>query len=353
MARPSFSASSQQPVAHHALFTFDDYRSDTGQPALSATINIQDLGRFWAEDKRQAGGYEGNWSSVRRHYRNPFGISNITNADEAMAAMKNFEFPVDIKVEARRLSAQLYDLFEQVTKFTREYDHISGRLDRRKLTKLARHTIAGTYDVNQVRPYRRFVPTPSKIPTIAIITSGGNAEMWGDKDYIPNVIKLTLGVQWACEAANLPTYAALTKENIVLDPNSHYKDAVLGILLAEPDRTYSPRHYGIALHRDLWRHGQMTCQAADYEANVMFQSLRNPREPSRKYDQGRATRRTIGALWPSVNGGNGVQWARDHLGADIVLAIGNITDGEKADVHLKTAFSTKQAVDNIVWQMNQ
>lgn len=331
----STSASPNQPIATKALYQFDSYTGKTGKRSLSVRLNVRDMAQFYAEQDSQAGGYEDGWSTV---YSNPYFSERIYNADCALKAIAGFTFPADIKQAAQRAARMLTEVFEQVSKLQTVHNLTSGKLDRSKFKSIAQHTAAGTYDNDVVRPYKRTQPTPAVLPTIAIVASAGNAEMWNDETYIPRVLTLALGVLWACQAANLPTYAALTKGHC-------YIEAVQAHMLATPDSTISPKVYGVALHRDLWRYGEMTCQAADTEND-------NRLSPHNGYVSG-IGKKTIGMRFPSRNGGQAVQWAREILKADIVIAIGNITDKSDADIQLDSSFTLEQAIKSIAQQASK
>ncbi|MBI5960798.1 MAG: hypothetical protein HY866_18810, partial [Chloroflexi bacterium] len=245
-------SSPRQPQAHKALYHLEDYTTATGDLALSVKMDIRDFARFYAEDDRVAGGYEPEWSTVRKSL---YFAERIHNADDALTALDEFEFPKAIKMQAQRAARALTDVFTEIARLVREDDLTSGRLNRRRFADIARESAAGTYDVTRVRPYVRTTSSPVRRPRIAVIASAGNAEMWDDETYIPRVLELVLGIQWACEAADLETYAVLVKGHARLS-ESKYREAVMGITLAAPGQTISPRTYGVALHRDLWRYGE-------------------------------------------------------------------------------------------------
>jgi hypothetical protein len=162
--------------------------------------------------------------------------------------------------------------------------------------------------------------------------------MWADEGYIPRVLTLALSVLWACEAAGLDTYAALTEGHLRPARSQRYREAVFGAMLASPGTTVSPRAYGVALHRDLWRYGFMTAQAADEAGNRRLCELAGGGEGPG----------SIGLRWPSINGGAASRWAREVLGADIVVGIGRITD--TPDIKLGSSFSIAEAVKEIAVQ---
>lgn len=337
ITRTSMTASRRQPVApDRPLFCFDEYPASMSGTALSVRMDIRDLVKLYAEDPRVAGGYEDDWQTGG----SPYFDTPIRNADHALDALTAFRFPADLKRDAQRAARRLTDVFMDVARLHTLTDLTAGRLDRRKFAAIARHTAAGTYDPNVVRPYRRTVPTPSERPTIAIVASAGNAEMWHDPTYVPRLLVLTLAIAWACEAADLNPTAALVAGHVNL--GHAYTEAQQGIMLTAPGMTVSPQTYGIALHRDLWRYGQMTVQQADYEGNKRLLALRR-----RPLHPGPAT---CGYAFPCVNGGRAVHWARTVLNADLVITLGQVVDHADAAITLASRFTLDEAVTGIVRQ---
>lgn len=327
-------ASPRQPRATRPLYRFDEYDGLAGR-ALSVRASLRDLACFYAEDPRQAGGYETTWRSCDG---SPYLPRPITCADDALDALADFVFPADLRAAATRAARDLTDAFAPLARLTVQRDLPAGRLDRRKLPALARAAALGQTDVSALRPFRRSQPTPADPPTLAIVASAGNAEMWDDPLYIPRVLTLSLALLWACQAAGLPAWAALTQGHCDLRRDGPYREAVAGWLLATPDQTTPTRAYAVALHRDLWRYGLMTAQAADYESNRRLMALRGRR----------AGASSIGWGWPSRDGGAAATWARRVLGADVVIGIGRITD--TPDVHLAATLSLAEAVRVIAEQ---
>ncbi len=297
------------------------------------------MAALYAEHPNLAGGYERNWDSLWGA-ENPYFPASIAGADAALEALADFTLPASIAGEARRAAARLTNVFSQVARLRVVHDLTAGRLDRRKLKAVARHTAAGTYDPNVIRPYRRTLPTPAETPTLAVVTNASNAMMWSDPNYIPRALTLTLGVLWACEAAGLNAYGALVEGHSTLR-HARYREAVYARMLAEPGAAISPRVYGVALHRDLWRHGRVTAAAADKAGMDRLMALKGRR----------ASAEAIYSTWPSRNGGAAVRWAREVLGADLVIGVGTLTDLGDADIQLPdTSFSVADAVKEIAVQ---
>ncbi len=328
--KQSRTASPRQPVATKPLFKRGEFLDESARRSLSITTDIRDHARFYAEDPRVAGWYEYDWYSTggSRYFQ-----AYVSNADTALDAMAGFQFPAEISTTARRASRQLVGAFEMVARLQVQRHLTSGRLDRRKLNQVAMHTAAGTYDGDKIRPYRRSTPTPAELPTIAIVADGANTQMWGDSEYTPRVLALTLAIQWACEAAGLPAYSALCQGNA-----QTFKDypggGVYGTLLAAPGQVISPRTYGAALHRDLWRHSKMTLHTADFEYLKFHADQIGSSISSYLY----------GRDWTSRDGGSAVAWAQQTLGADFVIAIGDIRDHSSAIATLPTTVGIQDAV---------
>lgn len=338
----SATASPDQPVATKPLHRFTGYQTAGGRRALAMQIDIRSLAAFYAEHPDRAGAYEANWHSGGQ--ASPYLPRRVNDAADALAILDAFEFPSEIKTAAMRASRRLVRVFDDAARLRVQHDLTSGRLDLRKLPAIARTTAAGTYDPNLVRPYKRTQPAPAVRPTVAVVASSGNRQMWGDARYIPRILTLTLGIVWACQAAGLDAHAALMQSRQAMRSRA-YDEAIAGIMLAEPGTTISPRTYGVALHRDLWRHGLMTARAADPPGLDHMMVLQGEKQ-SDPADIRRA--------WPCAHGGDAAHWARAILGADIVIAIGVITDARAgADIHLADSFDLDTAVDAIVRQAHK
>jgi hypothetical protein len=115
--------------------------------------------------------------------------------------------------------------------------------------------------------------------------------MWRDPEYIPRVLTLTLGIQWACEAADLPVYASLNRG--LAHPAHPYVEGVQGIMLTQPGLVISPNVYGVALHRDIWRYGSiMSIGEEDTEAYPVLMRVNGEENHIRNAHR----------TWLSVNG---------------------------------------------------
>jgi hypothetical protein len=330
------SNSALQPTTTKPLLRFDEYAGVKGR-ALSVRIDLRDMAAYYREDARFAGAHARNWSSAPA---NKFIQQSIRNAEDAIAAVKGFDFPVDLRAEARRHARSLTHVFAQTVNKVIQRDQVTGRMDRRKLDDVALHTALGTFDAQQVRPFRRITQAPIKPPVIALVASAGNAEMWMDAVYIPRVLALVLSITWAAEAAGLPTYAALVQGHSRLLPGGQYREAHQVVMVAEPGKRISPTTYAVGMHRDLWRNGLMTAWAADYTAFARLLALRGEVARTANYYLG----------FPCLHGGNAVRWARQMLDADVVISIGANQDARTADIQLGSRFSVSEAVQQVVQQ---
>jgi hypothetical protein len=304
------------------VYQFDEYRTAKGDKALSIRITLNDMGQLHETELTQKRSHLASTrKSARRH-------------------LDKFQLPESIRRDARRAARQLTDVFVQVFSLQRIADQTSGRLDRRKLSTIARHSAAGTYDPNQVRPYRRVIPTPSTKPKIVIVASAGLVELVGD--YVPNLVTLTLGIQWACEAAGLDVCTAFTE--------GHYKNGndIMAWILSESGKPTPASYYGLAFQEDgsysassAWTAAQVIVWASDKAGATKMAAHEGKSVNSVNYPN---------AAWPSRNGGNATRWAREVLGADIVVAIGDVADACDADIKLGAGFSLDQAVQEIIRQ---
>jgi hypothetical protein len=127
---------------------FDDYTTKTHLAAISCRLDIRHCCRLTNPTE---------WNQYHNDY---FGSASaneyfpvLNSVAQAREALADFCLPETIRQEARRMANELTDAFQLVSKLYRQYDLTSGRLDRRKLAQIARHTASGTYDVNLVRPY--------------------------------------------------------------------------------------------------------------------------------------------------------------------------------------------------------
>lgn len=330
--------SDRMPQCDKPLWHFEDYKNTRNERALSIQIDIRDMGKYFAPDSRlrSAGAFSGSWSMRGTSEHIP---QRITNADDALNVMESFTFPEDIRSEARRQARFLTSVFQDVAKTVVHKDLPSGRLDRRKLPAIAEALTRGNYDPDHILPYYRRQQTPAKRPTIAIVGSAGNVEMWGDAGYIPRVTILSLAVLWACETAGLDAYAALCQGH--MHPK-HYKTVQLAAMLTRPGSRISPNAYAVVMHSDMWRYGFMTAQAADYDGNDKL-----------NYVDGRYTQnvpQSVGTNFAVENGGLAVNWARTMLKADLVISIGENRDRDTADITLGSRFSIPDACAEIARQ---
>lgn len=320
-------------ITSKTLFSFQEY-AVKGNKALSVVSDIRDMAQFYAECPEMAGTDYGSWSSAKA---SKYITERVRDAEEALRVVREFEFPQAVRLEAKRHARTLTGVFQEVVQRVTFHDQLNGRLDRHKLNKVAFQTVLGTYDANQVRPYQRTVQAPAKPPTIAIVASAGNGEMWDDATYIPRVVELSLALVWACEAAGLRTYSALTSGHV--HPHG-YRHAELAVMLAKPGERFSPSTYAVALHRDLWRCAKMVLRAADFDSTKRLSQVAGVS----------ATGWNIGSMFPSYTGGYGVRWAQETLKPDMVIGIGKLTDLAQADIQLGSQFSIGEAVKDVAAQ---
>lgn len=246
--------------------------------------------------------------------------------------------------QARLLSGRISHLFSDVTKIVIERNAVSGRLDPRKLSKVAMTTLAGTYSAESVRPYRHRELKPVTPPVIAILSSAGDGEV-GDPSYLPTLMRTALSLQWAAEANGLHVYATMSLGKSYVHPKSGYTEAVMPYMLAEPGSTFSPKIFAAALSRDVWWPGMMNLMQHDYQYAEQLSMLDNGHP---YFEKKRAP-----YLFVCSNGGPAVAWARENLKPDLVITVGNISDRENADIQLQLTTTPDTIVKDIARQMNK
>lgn len=313
---------------------------NTGRPIAYVEGDVRDYARFLEPHPAQRRQYpERDWNSVgvSRHVRHV-----VHDRADAQRVMAEWKFPVRVRANAERHAHDLANAFAKVSRWTRETDLRSGRLDRRKLAKLGRELERPGGNPNTVNPYWRMSSTPVEPPTLYIVASAGWRQMWQDDEYIPSVVELALSVAWAAEAAGLRVVVALTQDNCALSTASRFSAAVFAHIAYRSGDVFSLRNFAVMLHRDLWRHGYMCATASSPDFCEKAERLLAVRE--RAFSE-----RTIGHQWFAVSGGRGVAWAR-HKGADIVIGIGDLADASDADIRLAANFNTQDAVRQVCAQ---
>jgi hypothetical protein len=303
--------------------------------------DARDYARFLVLDPapRQRRAYPDSWRTVSGSEHVPHPVRGRSDARRIMA---DWRFPAAMRARAEAQAADLTDVFVKVSRWQREAGQTSGRLDRRKLPALGRELERPSGDLASVRPYWRMSDVPAAQPTLYIAAAAGWSQMWYDGTYVPRVVELSLSVAWAAEAAGLKAVVALTQDHVGLDTASGYDDAVFAHVVYRAGDVYPVRDFAVLLHRDLWRHGYMSATASSVSfcekaERLLFDSQRQ------------AASRRIGQQWLAARGGRGVAWARAK-GADVVVAIGELSDSEDADIRLAADFGVRDAVKSVAQQ---
>lgn len=324
-----------QDTVHKPLFEIESYAGKKGL-ALSFKVNMRDEAVYPREDPKYHKRRKDDWFSCEGNKYIP---QQIHNRADAIRAVENFHLPEDIRQEASRAARRLVSAFEKVATMVTIRDLPHGKLDRRKLSEVVEAAAAGTYDPNRIRPFRKTLSAPAKTPVIAIVASAGMGEMWADANFIPKIVRITLGVQWACEAAGMQVYAALVEGNQPV-PGSGYTEATRAHIIADPFRTMPMSLYGALFHRDLYRYAKICAESADHRAHEGFCLVEGMNPRFAEY----------GCVFSAMDGGNAVNWARQNLNADLVLSIGNNTDAKDADLVVERDWNLDKAVEEVVKQ---
>lgn len=282
------------------LFKFADYKDRKGRKALSAQIAIKDM-----------------------------------PCDQA-------NFPTTLRSRAAKASTILQDAFNELAQvMSIQRDLVVGaRLDPHKRHAVGVAMRRGEVDPNEIRPYMRKSLT-LELPKVAIVGSCGVYEVNDDDTYLSRITQLTLATCWACETVGMEVYGVLMEGHLpaALKISQPYRTAQLAYMMVEPGRFTNLQAYAVALEREqFYMQGYKRAYYADDNAERVMGRL-----------QGK-DRLFWGHSYPGYNGGEGVHWARQHLEADLVIGIGQLTDVDTADISLGNRFDVEEACESMAAQ---
>ncbi len=249
-------------------------------------------------------------------------------------------FPADLRQQAVRAAAPLAEALADLGAELRiRRDLVSGqRLDPRKKRAIGAALRRDVVDIGELRPYQRREAQPH-LPKIAVVASAGVEEVNKDRTYIGRIAQLALAVGWACETVGVEVTAHLCEGQSYLSKYQPYREAMLAYTLLEPGRFTPLPAYNVALARSLfYKTGFRGAYQADAQARQMAAYLMQVGQVR------------WAAAFLSENGGNAVQWARTMHDAELVIAIGNITDAGSGDIQLGTDFGVGEACAEIARQ---
>jgi hypothetical protein len=154
-------------------------------------------------------------------------------------------------------------------------------------------------------------------PRVVVVAASDWNSMWQDEQYIPAVYTALLGVAWAAQAADLPTYGVMLMRELETKTPEYSARIV-----TSPERPTPLTSLMIGLSRDLWRWAVMVSAQADA---AYLQHVRQSRRYGYNY----------GTFTCAHDAGKGVQWAREVLQGDVVITLGSrFDDLKEADVAL-------------------
>lgn len=281
------------------IWKFEDYTGSKGERALSIQLHIRDM---------------------------PSPVGTLS-------------FPPALRQQAARASVPLTEALADLGAALRvQRNLVSGqRLDPRKKRAVGVALRRGVVDANELRPYQRRESQPH-LPRIAVVASAGVEEVNADPTYIGRITQLCLAIGWACETAGAEVTAHLCEGQSGLSPHQPYRTAVLGYTLLEQGRMTPLPAYNVALMRSLfYGEGFRNAYLADAKARQMAAALVG-------HQVGWA------GAYLSNHGGAAVQWAREMHRAELVIAVGNITDAGASDIRLGTDFGVTEACAEIAKQ---
>lgn len=322
------------------MFKFERYATANGQRALSVTTHLKDFAAL----------YDAEWNkdymkvNFRRLYKdtNEWIPQRFETYEQMRQYMSSYVIPAKLRQIANRASTDLADIFQEVAAIKLLRDQEVGLLDPHKMPALVGGLMTNTYNPEDVMPYMQVQSTPSKRPTIGLVASLGNAEMHSDTGYVARIGALVLGVAWACEAAGLDLYAAITQGAASLNPVGEWagiQQAIHPFYLAHPHDSVSPRCFSSVLSAATWQTALIAANLADKPNYTRMMGLFGHRSTP-----------NAGRGFLSYDGGNAVDWMRQQHQADVVIAVNKITDIDAADIRLGKQFDLNSAVKEIAAQ---
>lgn len=326
-----------RPNAPAVIHQQTDYPALKTGAALSIQIGVDHIANYYAYHPRVTRYAGANiWTRIEpsRYINRP-----LNRAEDYFDWMRTFAFPRDMRLTAERAAGQLAESLEHLTQRIIERDQASGRLDRYKLAEVGKAAAVGQYRDERVRPYRRTEYRDAYTPTVAIIASIETEATIYNLNYCPQLVSLALSVLWACEASGIHAHAALVQgrgPHWSMLPIG-YAEVVQGFMLTSTERVIPAKAYGMFMNDDLWMHMKYNIKAATYEYAKVIAST----------NQARVEDGDVLRQFGTHSGGNAVHWARQILGADVVIAIGKIDDSKDAEVAFSYEFTVEQAVQKI------
>lgn len=330
-----------RPYANKSIHRSSDYPARDGGMGLSLQIDVTHLAAYYQYDPQCERYCETNdWP---RLHPNRYLPQPPQTEQAYFDWMQSFQFPQDLRRTAERAAGPLAESLEHMSKRVIERDLASGRLDRHKLADVGKAAAVGQYSDERVRPYRRTEYRDAYTPTVAIVASVETSATIFNEGYCPQLITLTLSVLWACESVGIEARAATVQgRTSVNGPWKSldylpvgYSEVVQGFMLTS-ENVIPARDYGFFLNDDLWMHMKWNVKGSRYDYATVICAM--DREPV-----GYGLLHQFG----THSGGHAVHWARQALGADIVIAIGKIEDSKDAEVALDYDFSVQQAIQMI------
>lgn len=234
-----------------------------------------------------------------------------------------FVFPKAIRHTANKFSKDFVSLLIKDVRCGVLKNQLEGRWDARKIPKLYTNFRANKFDVKEIRPFEKREKILKSVPRVGIVADGSYGKMWGDSNYIPNILTLIIGTSFACQAAGFNTTAALTVGTHMDGFN------LVSHLVVDDNRAIDLNKYGIYFHLDLYR-------GAIHNAALFNEEIFVGNNNSYVF-------------WGS-DGGNAVDYMRKKK-ADIVISIGNILDANDADIKIEDTPDLNFALNEISNQL--
>lgn len=316
------------------IHTLTSFNISPNTPARALAFNLADMATFPVSDPAIAGYPDDGWSSTSGSKAIPRRINTRT---DALDAVQSFVLPADDIATARRNARRLTNLMQTSGSPETVRRLPTGRLDMPRVIRRYDDLAAGRVSDDAALIYKRRAYSAPKRPHVAVVADGSWRAMWEDEDHVPRVTALSLGVQWAAEAAGIDCTAALTNHMMRFD-NPY---TLLAITIAGTGRRIPTSALATCYHRDMYRCAYLRAGTA---SAALYRDLK-----LKTKDGWNAWNSSSSA----GTGGRAVAYARNVLNADLVIAIGNVTDKDKADIIVGAKSNLEAALATIAARMDE
>lgn len=244
-----------------------------------------------------------------------------------------WKFPQSIIEEARNLSIELLYILQSDNNPRVARKRQTGKLDMGAMHRIMKDIHTGKFSPEHTRPFKQRLKGASSRPSVAIVIEGNYRFMWNREENIPNCVVAGLALAWACQAVDCRVNVFISNSGRIHSGPRAGKAQCMNIKILAEDDSVSLHSLGVLLHRDLYR-CSLSNALCHHKDIYQFQ-----------YD--------TNGNHQSGESGKGIDFVRKHHNADIVVAVGNHTDGARADVQISDLSSPRTVIGQAVTMLSK